>query len=182
MIYPLQLRRVQASAAIKEALFTATHKLCYLKTIGHIQLSLSNSVLSSLFLTQGMHWFRCSKRKHRQVCCNMKVGVESNNILTNMTYIQECATCQIKNTSDIVYKKHVTLKPPKKREKILTRPQLKIAFPSLQYWGVSKSFTTGHWLTFSFVKEKDTYLLLAARCAFWNVISSQAFLFSARRV
>ena len=50
-----------------------------------------------------------------------------------MTYIQECATCQIKNTSDIVYKKHVTLKPPKKREKILTRPQLKIAFPSLQY-------------------------------------------------
>jgi len=55
MIYPLQLRRVQASAAIKEALFTATHKLCYLKTIGHIQLSLSNSVLSSLFLTQGMH-------------------------------------------------------------------------------------------------------------------------------
>ena len=117
MIYPLQLRRVQASAAIKEALFTATHKLCYLKTIGHIQLSLSNSVLSSLFLTQGMHWFRCSKRKHRQVCCNMKVGVESNNILTNMTYIQECATCQIKNTSDIVYKKHVTLKPPKKKEK-----------------------------------------------------------------
>ena len=59
----------------------------------------------------------------------MKVGVESNNILTNMTYIQECATCQIKNTSDIVYKKHVTLKPPKKKRKDLDEASTQNCLP-----------------------------------------------------